>query len=461
MKFRLLFPVLVGMALAACDTPNSGNTPTASRSIENASFRHQVLSRGVVRSNATLAEDFIGLTFALESGQPLTRLLRYEGPIGVAVRSRSLTPYVRDLDALLNRLRREAGIEINRVSDPELAQIHIVAVPSSQIQRVYPGAACFIVPGETSWNGFRNRPRRDRLRWSAQRTLGTTAIFLPTDSTPQDVRDCLHEEIAQALGTANDIYRLPDSVFNDDNFHSIVTPFDMLMLRTLYDPSLRSGMTKAEVSARAVGILDRINPQGRGVGRVTRASSSPAWKSAIETALARDGSRNARLRSADRAVQIASGMRPQDHRLGVALLTRGRLRMSSSPDEAAKDFEAAHQVFVRRLGRRDLRAAQSALHLAVAELRRGRFEQTLSLTEGSLETALRGENAILASGLYAVRSEALTAMGRGREAQRSRVESLKWARLAFGDSDGMMAAAQAELENLGVEPEVISRALRP
>ena len=41
------------------------------------------------------------------------------------------------------------------------------------------------------------------------------------------MRDCLNEEITQALGPANDLYRLPDSIWNDDNFHGMATPFDM------------------------------------------------------------------------------------------------------------------------------------------------------------------------------------------------------------------------------------------
>ena len=76
------------------------------------------------------------------------------------------------------------------------------------------------------------------MRWSDQETLGQAAIFLPLDTTPQDVRDCLHEEITQALGPANDLYRLPDSIWNDDNFHGMATPFDMLILRALYQPEL-------------------------------------------------------------------------------------------------------------------------------------------------------------------------------------------------------------------------------
>jgi hypothetical protein len=81
------------------------------------------------------------------------------------------------------------------------------------------------------------------------------AVFMPADVAPQEVRDCLHEEVAQAIGPLNDLYRLPDSVFNDDNFHTVLTGFDMLILRATYAPELRSGMTRAEVAAALPGIL--------------------------------------------------------------------------------------------------------------------------------------------------------------------------------------------------------------
>ena len=79
------------------------------------------------------------------------------------------------------------------------------------------------------------------------------------------MRDCLAEEITQALGPANDLYRLPDSIWNDDNFHGMATPFDMLILRALYQPELQSGMTRPEVAAALPGVLDRVNPEGRGL----------------------------------------------------------------------------------------------------------------------------------------------------------------------------------------------------
>ncbi len=57
---------------------------------------------------------------------------------------------------------------------------------------------------------------------------------------------CLHEEIAQGLGLANDSPRARPSIFNDDEEFALLTRQDELMLRMLYDPALRPGITEAE-----------------------------------------------------------------------------------------------------------------------------------------------------------------------------------------------------------------------
>ena len=179
-------------------------------------------------------------------------------------------------------------------------------MPAAQISRIFPTAACFIVPGETDWRGFLRRRPEDRLRWPDQATLERAAIFLPLDTTPQDVRDCLNEEITQALGPADDLYRLPDTIWNDDNFHGLATPFDMLILRTLYQPELRSGMTRAEVAAALPGILARTNPRGRGLPRAAarrrnrRRGTRRSRPRSRATARARSGSPPAVRRHPDR-----------------------------------------------------------------------------------------------------------------------------------------------------------------
>ena len=72
-------------------------------------------------------------------------------------------------------------------------------------------------------------------------------------------RSCVHEELAQAMGLVNDSPTARPSIFNDDEEFALLTRQDELMLRILYDPRLRPGMTEAEarpiVEAIAVELL--------------------------------------------------------------------------------------------------------------------------------------------------------------------------------------------------------------
>ncbi len=429
---------LVLVTLAACSSP-----PPAD--ITSIRFGPVIFERGVARSNQNLATDFLDLTFGLESGEKLERLLRYEGPVRVHVASTELLPYRSDIEGLIARLRTEAGIDIALTRDPQLAQIQIEAVPAAQLARLFPSAACFIIPGETSWRGFLANRGDRTLRWSAQSELRRAAIFLPTDTTPQDVRDCLHEELTQALGPANDLYRLPDSVWNDDNLHAIATPFDMLILRILYQPELRSGMTREAVADELEAIFDRENPKGRGLARPARHPESRAWAKAIEAALARGVARDSRVRSAALASQIAAEMRPTDHRLAVSLLTLGRLTLRSDPVQAARYFSEAYAVSTRKLGPDDLRTAHAGVHVAAVALAAGQYDTVVRLVDRHAPAALTGQNAILLAGLLSLKAEALLNLKDGPGARAARLDSLRWARYGFGDDDGALAREQAEI----------------
>ncbi|WP_201132319.1 DUF2927 domain-containing protein, partial [Rhodovulum imhoffii] len=217
------------------------------------------------RPNTQVARDFLDLAFRLETGEALPVLTRFEQPVTIRVTGPAPPTLERDLDALIRRLKREAGISVIRVPAGGPAQITVQPVTRRELQRSVPGAACFVVPRVQSWAEFRNRRNRRALDWSTLNRRETAAIFLPADVSPQDVRDCLHEELAQALGPLNDLYRLPDSIFNDDNIHAVLTSFDMLILRAFYAPELQNGMTREEAARRLPALLARLNPAGEHV----------------------------------------------------------------------------------------------------------------------------------------------------------------------------------------------------
>ncbi|WP_410217837.1 DUF2927 domain-containing protein [Paracoccus sp. (in: a-proteobacteria)] len=59
---------------------------------------------------------------------------------------------------------------------------------------------------------------------------------------------CIHEELAQGMGLANDSLEVRPSVFNDDEEFALLTRHDELLLQILYDRRLRPGMTEAEAA---------------------------------------------------------------------------------------------------------------------------------------------------------------------------------------------------------------------
>ncbi len=393
-----------------------------------------------IRSNREIAADFLDLAFEMESGRRLPALSRFEGPVRVDVRGRAPASLERDLAALLVRLRTEAGIDIARARPEEDANLVVEVLPRRELQRLVPQAACFVVPRVASWEEFRRVRRSNAVDWTTLRTRTQAAVFLPGDVSPQETRDCLHEEIAQALGPLNDLYRLPDSVFNDDNFHTVLTGFDMLMLRVFYDPALSSGLSRAEVASRLPGVLARLNPAGQGrAGRATEATP-PEWTRAIETALGPKASPAERQAAARRAVSIAQTRGWRENRRAFSLYALGRLSLGSDPELALASFLEAAAIYRARPDTR-IQAAHVNMQLAAFSLSAGQLEGSLSLVEESLPAVSASENAALLATLLMIKAEALEAGGASREAAAVRQDALGWARYGFGRDDVVRARA--------------------
>lgn len=71
----------------------------------------------------------------------------------------------------------------------------------------------------------------------------TAAIAVIRAENPSLLRlSCIHEELAQGMGLANDSPPRYSSIFNDDDEFALLTRHDELLLQMLYDPRLRTGM---------------------------------------------------------------------------------------------------------------------------------------------------------------------------------------------------------------------------
>ncbi|MBE0453844.1 DUF2927 domain-containing protein [Roseovarius autotrophicus] len=382
------------------------------------------------RSNQDILRDFLDLSFQMESGRILPSFSRFEGPITVRVTGTPPATLMADLNRLIHRLRSEAGIDIRRVGD-DSANIVIEAVSRAEIRRALPSAACFVVPNIESLSEYRGARGARRTDWTQITRREKIAIFVPNDASPQETRDCLHEELAQAIGPLNDLYRLSDSVFNDDNVHAVLTGFDMLILRAYYAPGLRAGMTRREVEARLPAILSRLNPDGDSIAPRFAGSTPRAWIEAIQTALGPGARGPARRAAAADAVRIAQAAGWTDHRRAFSHFALGRLTQAGDPEFAQHQFMLADRFYEQTPGTAIHRAFIAA-QLAGHALARGHSAEALTLIAPNLGVAERHENAALLATLKMLQSEALALEGRSAEARAVRLDSLGWARYGYG-----------------------------
>ena len=382
-------------------------------------------------ANSEIARDYLDLVFSLENGAEVPVYSRFEGPISVRVIGNAPANLTSDLSRLLTRLRREARIEISRVPADRAANITIEPVTRAQIQRVAPSAACFVRPNVSSWAEYRSRRNDPETFWTRLAKRERMAIFLPRDVSPQEIRDCLHEEIAQALGPVNDLYRLTQSIFNDDNFHTVLTGYDMLILRAHYEGTLKSGMSRNEVSARILGVLNRLNPRGRSASIAPPRAQPAEWRRNIDAAATPGNSRNKRRNAAERAVELSRQPGVTVNERAFSYFMLGRLSLAERPDQALSAFLNAGRLY-ENAPDTQVQSAHVAMQLAAFQLSADRPRIAIALVDQYQPIVEQAEHAALLSLLLMVKAEALQLLGRSEEGRNVQRDALAWARYGFG-----------------------------
>ena len=386
--------------------------------------------RSPAYSNLDLARDFLDLSFSLESGRSLPVFTRFNGPISVHLPNAIPKSLATDLNRLIQRLQNEANLDIY-LTNSDQANITIQPVLRSEIHKVLPNAACFVAPNVSTLAEFQRQRNTKTTSWSHQTERKKVAIFLPYDAAPQELRDCLHEEFAQALGPLNDLYRLTNSVFNDDNVHTILTGFDMLILKITYAPELRSGMSRTQVQSLLPIILAQINPKGEAVEPNYLKATPRLWIDLIQASLNIKLASSKRRTAAHQSVEIAQARGWQDHRLGLSYFALALMTEPQDPQHAKTLFQSAMRVFQHSSESR-LHRAFAASHLASYALVEGHPQAALDLLEPSINIVMLHENATLLVTLMLLKAEALEMLDRSAEARSVRLDSLLWARYGFG-----------------------------
>lgn len=221
-----------------------------------------------------LAENFEAIAFFDEhsggrlgpgTARAASRFHPWQGPVRVAAIHGESVPRAqrrRDESALsdyLARLSRVTGRPVAQAASGR-ANFHVLFMGTDDsgelkdtVRRVWPGFP------ESRIEALANLPRDIyclvHTNLPAARRGQERALAVIRAEHPDLMRlSCIHEEVAQGLGLSNDSPYARPSIFNDDEEFATLTTHDELLLKMLYDPRLKSGMSAAE----ARPIVERI-----------------------------------------------------------------------------------------------------------------------------------------------------------------------------------------------------------
>lgn len=219
-------------------------------------FTDEMLARNFVR--IALFDEYRAEGDILRAEATVSRLRRWEQPIRMSLEFGDTVPLeqrTRDrnsVGAYASRLAQLTGVPIiqTRVSP----NFHVLVLNEDdrqgfedRLRQIVPGI------GASSVRAFMNPGRETLCLVIAFSEAGaptySRAVALIRGEHPDLLRlACIHEELAQGMGLANDSPQARPSIFNDDEEFGLLTRHDELLLRMLYDDRLRPGMTAAEAA---------------------------------------------------------------------------------------------------------------------------------------------------------------------------------------------------------------------
>lgn len=273
---------------AALPAPGTGTRSLRSEQLSRyyARLQADLLAQGLLRTDGggpdtpysaeALTQNFEQIVFfdeyaqgagiSASGGRSAGKLRRWNGPVRMDVsfgNSVGLSRRDEDLASVRNYIRRLARVTGHPITYANEGNFHILFMgedDKAEMVQVLRRKAPNI--SQRTIDVITNLPRSIHclvVAFSSNDSPHnyTRAVAVIRAEHPDLIRlSCVHEELAQGLGLANDSPDARPSIFNDDDEFALLTSHDEKLLSMLYDPRLSSGID-AESARPVVRILAR------------------------------------------------------------------------------------------------------------------------------------------------------------------------------------------------------------
>jgi hypothetical protein len=219
-----------------------------------------IASRRVVQrtdfTDAEIKDGFFKIAFnaELQLGAPTERVRKFDEPVRIFLDSKGEPDRRPQIEAVIADIRARVNhLDIAVTNDRQTANfiVRLVAARDVEptIRALYGKDKAKRIQQTLNPQCLSGIGKDERFR------IRRAEVILPVDAGDFTFYDCAYEELLQALGAINDDRSVPWTMFNDDVQMGFFDVYDQYLLNILYDPRLRPGMTKAEVSARLPDVM--------------------------------------------------------------------------------------------------------------------------------------------------------------------------------------------------------------
>lgn len=208
-----------------------------------------------------VARAFIDVALRNEYSSGQKPLVKWQEPIRVWVKHDVADRELHDelTNAHLRHLSSITGLTIKRVSSRKEANIVWIysndAKWEKEIEREM---------GKSSLKHVRDAICKAGYRIGNNSAIVSASIVIPVDRARMHGKliACVVEEITQTLGLPNDSDSAFPSIFNDNTPEDLLSPLDVVLLKLLYEPELKVGMTERQVTPIVKRLLKRYQQDG-------------------------------------------------------------------------------------------------------------------------------------------------------------------------------------------------------
>jgi len=244
-------PLALGLALIMLAGIGSGPA-----SAENPDISSRRASARTDFTNDEIKDGFFKIAFSaeLQLGAAAQRVRKYDEPVRIFVVSQGLPDRRPEIAAIVADIRgRVNHLDVAITDDRQAANFTVTLVAEHDLDRTI----------RARYGNDRAKRIQQSLSPECLSGIGKDKLYrirraeviLPVDAGEFAFYDCAYEELLQALGAINDDRTVPWTMFNDEVQMGFFDVYDQYLLNILYDPRIRPGMTKEEVSQLLPDVL--------------------------------------------------------------------------------------------------------------------------------------------------------------------------------------------------------------